>query len=171
MPTNHRTPCRNESTAPNIGCSHIPGLFGSGPGSRSLLSLLLWRRLEVELRWDVRAEVIAVNSLEGRGEMGDSTKTDAGAGDEDTDKDSKTPQMQQHQHASSLRPVEGGSAAGSHHDMRPAPGHANEVAPLPPRLTNYCPAEPKRGKRLSARDEGRPGARASSSAGVVAGPL
>lgn len=52
------------------------------------------------------------------------------------------------------RPVEGGSAAGSHHDMRPAPGHANEVAPLPPRLPNYCPAEAKRGKRLSARDEG-----------------
>lgn len=61
-----------------------------------------------------------------------------------------------------LRPVEGGSAAGSHHDMRPAPGHANEVAALPPRLPNYCPAEAKRGKKVVGKGEGRPGARASS---------
>ena len=91
----------------------------------------------------------SLSTLEGREWI---NKTDADAEDGDTHKESKTPQMHRHQHASASG---GGSAVDGHHDMQPAPEHANEVPALPPWLANYCSAGAKRGKWLSAMTGGR----------------
>ena len=65
MPTNGRTPCRNESTAPNIRRSHIPGFFGLGPGLGKLERELVvvgaaagtGRGQKGQIRWGIRVHL------------------------------------------------------------------------------------------------------------------